>query len=160
MAARKTSRMSAAVLVIGLGLLALCRAMADEATEAKFAAWKAEISKQEQAVGKRFVPPPKGKFYEATAPDTLDLADRAGLAINCLTGALDPDYGYELYFAVRFTAQPPFMLHDSGGLTTINPKFAESLVMMRLMSGSDQNLDIERGMMERTLALIWNDGLH
>lgn len=134
--------------------------MEAETMDARLATWKSEIKKKEQAIEKRFVTPPKGKFYEATVPDTLDLADRAALAINCLTGALDPDYGYELYFVARFNANPPFMHHEASGLPTNNPKFAESLPMMRLMSGSAQNLDLERRMMERTLALIADDGLY
>ena len=35
----------------------------------------------------------KGKTVEATVPDTLDLAERAGLALNCLTQVVDPDHG-------------------------------------------------------------------
>jgi hypothetical protein len=52
------------------------------------------------------------------------------------------------------------MHHEASGLPTNNPKFAESLPMMRLMSGSTQNLDIERAMMARTLALFGEDGLY
>ncbi|MBI4587175.1 MAG: hypothetical protein HY717_24445 [Planctomycetes bacterium] len=148
---------------ICIGLLALAWTRMEawaQSEEAALTAWKADIKKKEQAIGKRFVETPKGKSYEAAVPDTLDLADRARLGINCLTGALDPDYGYELYFIVQFKANPPFMVHEASGLPTNNPKFAESMPMMRLMSGSDQNLDIERGMLERTLALVHTDGLY
>ncbi|OHB81616.1 MAG: hypothetical protein A2W31_15000 [Planctomycetes bacterium RBG_16_64_10] len=148
--------------VFSFGSLAFGQVAASgqEAMDARLATWKSEIEKKEQAIEKRFVTPPTGKFYEAIVPDTLDLADRAALAINCLTGALDPDYGYELYFVARFNADPPYMHHEASGLPTNNPKFAESLPMMRLMSGSTQNLDIERRMMVRTLALIADDGLY
>jgi hypothetical protein len=132
----------------------------EEMVDNKLAAWKADIAKNEQEIGKRFVPSPQGETYHATVPDTLDLARRAELAINCLTGALDPDYGYELFFVAQFAANPPIMFHEASGLPTNNPKFAESLPMMRLMSGSTQNLDIEKGMMERILAMIHTDGLY
>ncbi len=122
--------------------------------------WKANIAKKELEISKRFVPPPQGETNRVTVPDTLDLAKRAELAINCLTGALDPDYGYELFFITQFAANPPIMFHEASGLPTNNPKFAESLPMMRLMSGSTQNLDIEKGMMERILAMIHTDGLY
>ncbi|MHB1455327.1 MAG: hypothetical protein ACYC0V_00270 [Armatimonadota bacterium] len=128
--------------------------------DAKLSAWKNVIKAKEQAIATRLVEAPKGRFYAVTVPDTLDLADRASLGINCLTGALDPGYGYELYFGVQFKAKPPYMHHEASGLPTNNPKFAESMPMMRLMSGSAQNLDIQRGMMLRTLALIADDGLY
>ena len=44
----------------------------------------------------------KGTRYEATVPDTLDLADRAEVSLRVLTGALDPELNYELYFYVRY----------------------------------------------------------
>ncbi len=132
----------------------------DEMQDSKLAEWKANIAKKEQEIGKRFVPPPQGETYKAIVPDTLDLAKRAEIAINCLTGALDPEYGYELYFVAQFAKNPPIMFHEASGLPTNNPKFAESLPMMRLMSGSMQNLDIEKGMMERILAMIHTDGLY
>ncbi|MBM3240005.1 hypothetical protein FJZ31_27275 [Candidatus Poribacteria bacterium] len=98
--------------------------------------------------------------YETYVPDTLDLADRASLAINALTGALDPERSYEIYFVVRFSANPPYMYHDTTGLPTNNPKFAESLPLMRVMSGSDKNLDIENGMINSMVSLIAEDGLY
>lgn len=98
--------------------------------------------------------------YETYVPDTLDLADRASFAINGLTGALDPKLDYEIYFVVRFAANPPYMYHDTTGLPTNNPKFAESLPMMRVMSGSDKNLDIENGMIESMVSMLADDGLY
>jgi hypothetical protein len=107
---------------------------------------------------------PAGNSYEATAPDTLDLAERARLSLRCLTGTLDPvdreGVQYEIYFHVTFAANPSFMAHEATGLPTINPKFAESLPMMRVMSGSDHNLDIENGMMKSMLRFIEPPGLY
>jgi len=40
---------------------------------------------------------PRGRYYEATVPDTLDLAERAKLAIHALTEALNPESGYSPY---------------------------------------------------------------
>ncbi|MBI2844081.1 MAG: glycoside hydrolase family 127 protein [Armatimonadetes bacterium] len=148
-------------LLVGLATLCLGQPAAAEPNDtARLAAWTEQIQKKEQKIAAKLVSPPEGKRYESEVPDTLDLADRARLAINCLTGALDPDYGYEMYFVARFSSNPPFMHHEASGLPTNNPKFAESLPMMRLMSGSAQNLDIERGMIQRMLALIGDDGLY
>ena len=98
--------------------------------------------------------------YVATAPNTLDLSDRAAIALNALANTLDPDYKYEMYFTADFFANPPFMSHETTGLPTNNPKFAESFPMMRVMSGSDRFLDAEKGMMDAMLSLIAKDGLY
>ena len=42
------------------------------------------------------VPPYEGDRYAAVVPDTLDLQERAGLAVNALTGPTDPDADYEI----------------------------------------------------------------
>jgi hypothetical protein len=91
---------------------------------------------------------PAGDYYEVTAPNTLDLAERAALAINGLTGTLDLQRNYELYFRVYFYTNPAYLFHDTTGFPTNNPKFTESLPMMRVMSGNDQSLDIDDGMMK------------
>ena len=102
----------------------------------------------------------KGDRYEATVPDTLDLADRAELALNGLGGSLDPARGYEMYFTVRYRARPPYMLHR-GFDPTNEPKFAESFPMMRTMCGSDTHLQAESGLMETLEGrLSPDDGLY
>jgi DUF1680 family protein len=99
-----------------------------------------------------------GERYEVVIPDTLDLADRAARALNALTGVLDPDRDYEIYFYAGFN--PPVMRHEQTGMPTNNPKFAESLPMMRVMCGSGENLDVEADMMAAMLANIGDEGLY
>src|SRR5262245_27462593 len=53
----------------------------------------------------------KGETYEALVPDTLDLAERARLAINALTEMLNPNLDQQLYFSVCCMADPPMMIH-------------------------------------------------
>ena len=48
------------------------------------------------------VPAYEGERYEALVPDTLDLQERAALAVNGLTGPTDPLADYEMYWTVRF----------------------------------------------------------
>ncbi|MBI2843358.1 MAG: hypothetical protein HYX78_08155 [Armatimonadetes bacterium] len=100
-----------------------------------------------------------GTYCVATVPDTLDLAERAKLAINSMTGSLDPGHDYELYLKVVYTANPAFMYHEATGVDVM-PKFVEALPMMRLMSGSTQNLDIERKMLRAMQAHVEKDGLY
>ncbi len=101
-----------------------------------------------------------GERYEVRVPDTLDLADRARIAINGLTETLDREHNHEQYFLVRYTADPPFMMHFCIGDTGCTPKYAESLPMMRVMSGSDQNLNIEATFMSDLVDLLGEDGLY
>ena len=99
-----------------------------------------------------------GERYQAVVPDTLDLAGRAAVALNALTGRFNPDYDYEAYEVAHFHAQPPYMQFRHGGFL-ISAKLAESFPMMRVMSGSDLNLDLEHHMMETMMSLIGDDGL-
>ncbi len=57
------------------------------------------------------VPVYKGERNTAFIPDTLDLQERAGLAVNGLTGPTDPDADYEIYWRVHFLSNPPLMYH-------------------------------------------------
>ena len=101
-----------------------------------------------------------GTFVEAEVPDTLDLAERAGLAINGLTGSLDSEQQYEVYQLQIPAESPAYFSHESTGLGTINPKYAEALPMMRVICGSEQNLGHERGMMHVILSRIKPPGLY
>ena len=49
---------------------------------------------------------PRGEYYESEVPDTLDLADRASLAMNHLTGMVDPTQDYEIYISTTFCSNP------------------------------------------------------
>ena len=102
----------------------------------------------------------EGERYQATIPDTLDLADRTELALNGLGGSLDPELDYELYFWIRYTAQPAYMYHwgfDPGN----EPKFAESFPLMRTACGSDRYLEAEHRLMEVLVGrLSPEDGLY
>jgi len=97
----------------------------------------------------------RGEPYTATVPDTLDLAEHARLAINALTGHLEPERHYAVYQSFTFDKEPKL-----GGLTWNLPaKDARVLPLLRAMTGSAQNLDIERGLMDALLAQIGEDGL-
>ena len=103
----------------------------------------------------------KGERYKATVPDTLDLAERARLAINGLTSTLDPEQDYFQWFFVWMNKQPPRMQHNAGDFNC-SPKYAESIPLMRVMSGSKQNIDADQKMLEYLVnrAISAEDGLH
>ena len=97
---------------------------------------------------------PPGEHYTATVPDTLDLAERATLAVNALTN-FRPDEGYAITQTYRFSQQPPMI----GPPNWLTPKFLRTLPLVRLMCGSDQNLDAENLAWRAFLNQIHSDGL-
>lgn len=101
-----------------------------------------------------------GKRYEAMVPDTLDLAERADLAINGIGGTIDPDLHYHMFFFVRYAHKTPYMAHHAAD-PTCDPKFAESFPMLRIMSGSNRYADIEAGQRAELISRISpEDGLY
>ena len=56
-----------------------------------------------------------GEYYEDFVPATLDIAERASLAVNGLTETLDPEYDYELYWTVDLLGEEPVMYHSVEG---------------------------------------------
>ena len=102
------------------------------------------------------LPAYQGERYQAEAPDTLDLADRAALALNGIGGTTDPDRDYQMYFEICCATDPPYMLHG-GSDGSCTPKFAVSLPLMRVACGSDRYLDIEQGMFDTLVDWISED---
>ena len=109
------------------------------------------------AVPRFDIPPYKGERYEAMVPDTLDVQERAALAVNGLTGPTDPEKGYLLYFLTHFSANPPVMTHGRSDIC--QTKFMEALPLMRLVSGSDHNSCVDPVWMATALRMIGPDGL-
>ena len=85
---------------------------------------------------------PKGHYYTATVPDTLDLAERARLAVHGLTASLDPAMNYAPWGHVFFGSPTPCFMDRSGGPPNWG-KIAESMVKARMICGSEEGLDAE-----------------
>jgi hypothetical protein len=103
---------------------------------------------------------PAGLRQPAEVPDTLDLAERARIALRGLAGSLDPEGIHEMYFIMGLGCRPAFMYKDTTGWPTNNPKFAESFPMMRVMCGSTEHLALEADMMRCMRESIGDDGLY
>jgi len=105
------------------------------------------------------VDPPKnsGKTYEALVPATLDLADRARLAINYMTETLNPNADYEAWDIAEQMANPPTLI-IMNPLTTPG-KYFETVPLLRTICGSEQNLDREHFLMKKFLKMQGPDGL-
>ena len=95
--------------------------------------------------------------YKAKVPDTLDLAERAALSVNALTGAVDPEHSYETYHCAHIDHNPPYMNHRAGG--PCHSKVMHVLPLMRLVSGSTQNVDYDDKMLEFAIQDVEDDGL-
>jgi len=104
--------------------------------------------------------PYAGERYEATVPDTLDLAHRAELALRGIARTTDPDDECMMWFHVHWNSNPPYMIHV-GPDVECTPKFFDALPQLRLACGSREFLDIEAGM-DKTLLSYLNkdDGLY
>ena len=103
-------------------------------------------------------PPLQGEWQEGLVPDTLDLAERARLSINALTESADPEAGYEIWWHVLLNRKPPVLVHDFHDLN-IQYKFQEALPLLRYVSGSDQNTQVDQAWAENLLRMQGEDGL-
>jgi hypothetical protein len=108
------------------------------------------------------VQPWKGNTYQSMVPDTLDLSERARLALHGVMNILDPEYDYELYWLAEFNRIPPVAIHQTLGppwLDGENYKVMETIPLLRLMGGSYEQLGVDQRIRERTLHQIGPDGL-
>jgi len=103
------------------------------------------------------VPAYPGSRYEAVVPDTLDLAERAALAVHGLTAPLNADADYEMYFAARLQLDPPVMVHSFSDWCQM--KWQEALPLMRLISGSRLNEQVDQRWMEIVMQMQGPDGV-
>ena len=99
-----------------------------------------------------------GAVRDVDVPDTLDLADRAALALNGLGGNIDESL-LTMYGLIRFCAKRPYFSHWASAETLCDPKFAESFPLMRIMCGSDQYSELERKFRDALLGRI-DEGLY
>ena len=97
---------------------------------------------------------PSGERYEALVPDTLDLAERVRLSVHGLTSFLNERAYFAPYGHTYFNGNPPYMSDVPGGPPNWG-KIAESLVMTRLMCGSEENCDVDAKMIRGMLASQW-----
>jgi len=54
--------------------------------------------------------PINGHYYQRTIPDTLDLAERARLALNGLGGTIDTEMGTNYFFIVYGNRRPIYAI--------------------------------------------------
>ena len=99
----------------------------------------------------------KGKSYEDLVPDTLDLQERAALAINGITAPTEVDKDYEIYWIASFYRNPPIMTHRIHDHAQFY--FFEGAPLLRTMCGSDHNIHADRRWHEVLLHMQGPDGI-
>ena len=99
------------------------------------------------AMGKKIRLPYPGTTYEVTVPDTLDLAERAELALHGIAGTTDPNDEFLMWFEVFWCNRPPYLKH-SGCDVECAPKFLDCMTLLRNASGSEKYMDVEKAMLE------------
>ncbi len=117
-----------------------------------------ELDYLDEKVAEAELPPPQfdGERYEAEVPDTLDLTDHARYAINAYTRMVDPALDYRFCGNANFVRKPPVII--MGGAYECTSKQLESLVLMRVMSGSMYNVEIDNKLMGSMLHMTAKDG--
>ena len=116
-------------------------------------------SEQQGLVFDREKMQPQGEWYEATVPDTLDLAKRAEFSVNVLTRNLEPNT-----YSVQGVGLPPKLVEGTDELVSSRPtwhitgKNLRALPWMRTMSGSEDNLEVEYNAMRTMVRAIHEDG--
>lgn len=99
-----------------------------------------------------------GEHYEAVVPDTLDLAERARLAINGLGGIIDPDISHTMFFHIDYAKNTPAAVH-TGADILCDPKISESLMLLRTMCGDSAYLEREKTQRKELISRV-KDGLY
>jgi len=101
------------------------------------------------------VPEPKGKRYEVEAPDTLDLQQRASWMIHGMTEITDAQADHEMYFDTHLNTNPLAFYHHYSD--QVQSMYMEGLPLLRLMSGSTQNMHVEADWIRTAMQRIGPD---
>jgi len=101
----------------------------------------------------------KGMRYSAVVPDTLDLAARAGLALNAFLNIINPERLQPRTF-IRYDVRTPYMSHHAAD-ATLDPCFIQTLQFLRMMCGDDHGLELEERYRNRIIGDIdLDEGLY
>jgi hypothetical protein len=143
----------------------------------------ARASASEQAPQTKInIPRTAGQYYTVTAPDTLDLAERAHLGVAHFLNLISESNDFEMYWGVNAfypegmnallgydlpqpwggnfaEYNPPAMTFNPTVLMACQGKAVEALAMLRLMSGSRENLRLEARMLHMMASNIGEDGV-
>lgn len=92
-------------------------------------------------------------------PDTLNLADRANIALNAMIGVADEDYEYIPYFMGFFPAKPAWMQHGNWDYGSSHGRLIDAMTLVREMTGTEEGRDIEKHYKENFMTFFKDDDL-
>jgi hypothetical protein len=106
------------------------------------------------------IQPFQGERYDAEVPDTLDLAYHANEALNFLTRCIAPESkDYCIFHLMHTQFNPAIFEIGHGSNQNQNAKWTESVLMMRVMTGSDWNTEGDQKLMASLVRFTGPDGL-
>jgi hypothetical protein len=106
-----------------------------------------------------------GHYYKAVVPDTLDLAERARLGLGHCTSIISPEDGYSMYAGGGFGPDligldTPELGHLCCQAQCCEGKYMEAMAMLRVASGSSQDLELENKWLEMMTSCLGEEGLY
>src|SRR5437867_300713 len=130
--------LKAAALMAGTGLASRLQFLTLAYAAPSDSAWSktARLPRVEDVLNQEVLKP-RGQFYQATVPDTLDLAERARLSVNVLTHNVDPQWWYYVFQGFDFTPTGigPDPRYHANNITAKNLR---ALPWLRTMCGSGE----------------------
>ena len=107
--------------------------------------------------------------YETTVPDTLDLAERAKLAVNALLGFNRRDENSQPNHVANFYRNPPILTNLPGSHNGVGyvfhggnemwGKYIEALMEMRLASGCLEEMELDEKSCQGMMSFVEDDNL-
>lgn len=123
----------------------------DESGEPDFSAMRRQYTNPPIAT-------PNGDRYTDYVPKTLDLAERAELAIHAMVGFLDSEDGDNMLWDSYLDEKVPII--RAGFTPQMNTKFFEAIALLRMMTGSSYGLEFDQRMLANLAKNISRQGLY
>ena len=101
----------------------------------------------------------EGKRYEAVVPDTEDLVDYANRGLIAATGMVSPQEEYMAPQLMYYGMNPPVMQMRDGAFVNTTSKWVEALPLLRVMTGNNDNLEIDGKIIASLVRYTGKDGL-
>ncbi len=95
-----------------------------------------------------------------SAPDSLDLEERARLELNHLSRNLDANRGHLPYFWTHLTKNPPEARHEAYDFGDLTARYVDAMILSRHMTGSSIGEEQEIHLKRLLLSLFDLDGLN
>ena len=87
-------------------------------------------------------------------PVTLDLADRAHIALNAMMGVADEEKGFIPFFSGFFASDPAWMSHGNWDYGSSHGRLVDSMTLVRAMTGTTEGVEIEKHYKENLLTFL------